>query len=273
MSNGYDAITWAIRARGISAGAYRLLIALARRVGKRGFDVWPSHEKMSEDAELSVSSVRRHLAELEAARLILIVPRQRASGARSSNAYRLQVMIAHSFATGATQWVRPDDGQDDDADDGDEHVNLDRGGAQIEQGALFTGEQASELESLGTNLTEPSLTDDEIVRRFRKRWDVYPDRTATSVSKLLAVVFDRMEGSRLLRGEKTAWRPSADWLVNATNFNKIMENVYAQDFRTGDDAAAPTRPGERNHVAAGQAARDILRAHLGEPGNAAVGAE
>lgn len=139
MSNSYDAITWAIRARGISAGAYRLLIALAARVGRRGFDVWPSHKTMADDAEMSVASARRHIDELIGAALIERIHRARPDGSQSANVYRLQVRAVYDFGKTPAQWVRPDDGQDDE-DDGEEGVlNLSRGGAQFEGGGAVHG--------------------------------------------------------------------------------------------------------------------------------------
>ncbi len=294
MSNSYDAITWAIRARGVSAGAYRLLIALAKRVGKRGFDVWPSHKKMAHDAEMSVASVRRHIDELTAATLIARIPSSRPDGSQSSNVYRLQVRSAHDFGAAASQWVRPDDGQDDDDDDDDDRVlNMSRGGAQFvqgdllarEQGGVLAGEHPYELESLGTESIELPLSDDEVVTMFRAGWDQYSSalagggkllsfsdtrrkhllarvkehatsRLPADMATLFSTVFERMSGSLLLRGEKTSWRPSADWLVNKTNFNKVMEGAYVQDYGTDGRGPGP----DRSILASGQEARDILHA-------------
>lgn len=303
MANSYDAITWAIRARGISAGAYRLLIALAKRVGRRGFDVWPSYAKMAEDAEMSVASARRNIEELIGARLIEKIATARQDGSQSSNIYRLQVHSAHDFERSPTQWIRPDDGQEDDDDEpGDGVLNLSRGGAQFELGGVLTGEQGGvltgehpyELESDRTNTIEESLSDDDVIRRFREAWDQLAEdvpgfgkirtfsdtrakhllarvaehgagRSPEAIDELFKSIFDSIRGSRLLRGLKIDWRvPGPDWIVNKTNFNKIMEGSYAQDF----NAASPRAdvPRDRDHVAAGQAARDVLRRIYGESG-------
>jgi hypothetical protein len=292
VSNQYDAITWAIRVRGVSAGAYRLLIELAKRVGKRGFDVWPSYSTMAEDAELSVSSARRCVDELIAARLLEKISNTRPNGATSSNVLRLQVRSIHSFEGRKTQHIRPDDGQEEDEHETEEGVlNLDRGGAQNEQGALFTAEHGMELESYELESTEQYMSDIEIADAFVERWntladeceklsritklgdkrkasllarisDYEPKKDRARVAALIDRVLETIRGSRFLRGESgKPFKATPDWALTPKYFPKLEETGYAQDALAG--GSEPAAFGGRSHIATGQAVVDVLNARGG----------
>jgi hypothetical protein len=152
MNRNMEAVVWAMNARGLSMGAWKLLVMLARRVGRRGFDVWPSHKTMANDAEISVSSARRFLDELVEARYIVVLPRERLDGGRSSNIYRLQVRASMDFPGGATLEIHPDDADEEDTPP----VQIEQRGAQIEQGPLFTVEHGNEHIPEGTYSNEDS---------------------------------------------------------------------------------------------------------------------
>lgn len=154
---------WALNARGLSITGWKVLVMLAKRVGKRGFDVWPKHKTLATDCEISVSSARRALKELEDAGFLQIVARFDEEGDRTSNIYRLQVRAKMMF---------PNDEIDLQPDDDDDEPSIpvrSRGGlfnlntppcspenrrsVQIEQTGLFTDEQAEE-DSEGRNSNE-----------------------------------------------------------------------------------------------------------------------
>jgi len=136
---------------------------LARRVGPRDFDVWPSYKKMADDAEMSISSARRFILELEAARFIVLIPQERKDGGRTSNIYRLQVRSTMSFPDGSTRETMPDSVDEDTGLDDDTPMsNLNTPPAAGEQGPLFTAEQGyNELNSEGTKKEDspPLLTE------------------------------------------------------------------------------------------------------------------
>lgn len=164
MTRNMEALVWAMNVRGLSAGAWKLLVMMARRVGKRGFDVWPAHRTMAADAEMSVSSVRRYLEELTAARLIEAIHQDREDGGRSSNIYRLQVRQTIEFADQKLS-IEPDDLDEYDFEDRAPDappppVQIEHPPVQIEQGPLFTAEQGIRTIQEGTYITPLSSNED-----------------------------------------------------------------------------------------------------------------
>lgn len=151
MNRNMEAVVWAMNAKGMSPGAYRVLVNLARRVGKRGFDVWPSHKKLGDDVEMSVSSVRRYLAEIEALGLVDVIAQYDDRGDRRSNIYRLQVRQKMQFPGQPDLQIEPDD---DDGDlplppaAGEQGVRRRRTDPLLadEQTPLFAGEQAEPIQ-------------------------------------------------------------------------------------------------------------------------------
>ena len=109
MNRNMEAIVWAMNATGLSPGGWRVLVTLSRRVGKRGFDVWPSHKRLAKEVEMSVSSVRRYLGECEAAGLFQVIPTFDERGDRTANVYRLQVRQKSFYPEGKTLELEPDD--------------------------------------------------------------------------------------------------------------------------------------------------------------------
>ncbi len=150
MNRTMEAIIWAMNVRGLQPGAWKMLVMLARRVGKRGFDVWPSHKQIAEDAEISVSSARRFLQELVDEGYLEIIPGERTDGGRSSNTYRLQVRMKMKAAGDGLE-IEPDDLDDED---GAPVHRVNTPPVQIEQGALLTGEQCNEHIPDRTNSSE-----------------------------------------------------------------------------------------------------------------------
>lgn len=164
MTRNMEAIVWAMNVRGLSAGAWKLLVMMSRRVGKRGFDVWPAHKTMAADAEMSVSSVRRYLDELIAAELIKVIHQDREDGGRSSNIYRLQVRQTMTFASESLS-IAPDDTDDYDfqmtaPDEATPPVQSEHPPVQIEQGPLFTAEQGIRTIQDRTYITPLSSNED-----------------------------------------------------------------------------------------------------------------
>lgn len=69
-------------------------------------------------------------------------------------------------------------------------------------------------------------------------------------------VFDQVDGSKLLTGQKTDWYPSIDWVLKRANFAKIMEGNYGR----GNDSTTRSATGAagRSAVAAGTEARRLV---------------
>lgn len=93
ISRGQIAMSWALEARGISTGARLMLIILAQMVNnmRADYDVWPSHKLLGELCEMSVSSVRRRLEELEDEGFITRSQRFREDGGVTTSIYVLNV--------------------------------------------------------------------------------------------------------------------------------------------------------------------------------------
>lgn len=150
MNRNMEAVVWALDARGLSLGAWKVLVKMARRVGKRGFDVWPAHRTLAEDSELSVSSVRRAIAELVEGGWINITARIDKAGDRTSNLYTLQVRMKISHPVDEVE-IGPDD-QDDDASipegrsvqsEHTPHVQSEQTVPSNRTDGLFTGERGT----------------------------------------------------------------------------------------------------------------------------------
>ncbi len=178
MNRSMEAITWAMHARGINPIAWKVLVrGLCARVNnERGdFDVWPSHLMIAEDCEISPSSVKRHLLELEQAGIIQKLPRWRENGGTTSNCYRLMVRTKHFMPTGTVDVDARKVGQ---ADLG-VGVNLTQGVGQADLGAQVTADLCKEPVKEGTYPTgtvippptdlfgKPLLTDDQIAQEQR----------------------------------------------------------------------------------------------------------
>jgi hypothetical protein len=145
-------------------------------------------------------------------------------------------------------------------------------------------------------IKEPSsLSSEDIAREFAARWNALhdevpkipgttqfserrrnlllrrvddhgesPTRKPANVEALFDKLFDAIRASRFLRGEKKDWAINGvDWILNATNFTKVMEGYYGRDYSADAHSADPHN---RSHVAAGQEAVRILRARRGSAG-------
>lgn len=161
MNRNMEAIVWAMNARGLAPGPWKVLVMLARRVGKQGFDVWPSHKTIASDCEMSTASVRRYLDELLDKGFIAKSHRYDDRGDQTSNIYQLQVRTRMVFPAGDGIEIEPED------DDGvpvqppaqSEHggvLNLSTPPAQSEHTPLLTGEQRTTPIGTYSNEDSPS---------------------------------------------------------------------------------------------------------------------
>jgi DNA-binding transcriptional MocR family regulator len=83
---------WIIRNEELTAGAVRVYACLADMAG-RDRPAWPSHRTLAQYCNMSVSSVRRHIAELIEARAIDVKQRYKPDGAgQISNLYTVLVI-------------------------------------------------------------------------------------------------------------------------------------------------------------------------------------
>ncbi len=70
-------------------------------------------------------------------------------------------------------------------------------------------------------------------------------------------VCDKIRGSPFLTGKTSKWRCSFDWIVNKTNFEKVIGGKY-------DDRAAPPKPSRQDDI---RAAAERIRTQLREAGH------
>lgn len=115
MNRQTAALLWACGARGLSPVAWKVLVKLSQRVGKKGFDVWPSHKLLASNVEISVSTIKRAIAELVEKQFLTVIATYDARGDRRSNVYRLSVVMDARYSDGHTDSLRPDD-EDEDGD-------------------------------------------------------------------------------------------------------------------------------------------------------------
>lgn len=93
MSRNTVAVAWALHARGISATAWKILMVLAHRVNNRrgDWDVWPKQQTLADDCDMPLSTLKRHLDELEEKGFIKREKRMKRSGGFSGCTYTLAV--------------------------------------------------------------------------------------------------------------------------------------------------------------------------------------
>lgn len=108
MSRNAVAVAWALHARGLSPAAWKVLMVLAHRVNNRrgDWDVWPKQQRLADDCELSLPTLKRRLDELEDKGFLRRTTRHRKSGGISGCTYSLAVVavfempdgkVSHSF--------------------------------------------------------------------------------------------------------------------------------------------------------------------------------
>jgi len=93
MSRNAVAVAWALHARGLTPTAWKILMVMAHKINNRrgDWDTWPSQKRLAHDAELTLSTLKRHLIELETKGFISRTQRYREDGALSSCTYTLRV--------------------------------------------------------------------------------------------------------------------------------------------------------------------------------------
>ncbi|WP_425105473.1 helix-turn-helix domain-containing protein [Ancylobacter sp.] len=101
-----EAMAWAKRQQTGSMGAKSVLRALADYADEDGC-CWPSRRQIADDTEMAPGSVSRHLAALEAARLIAREERLRDNGSRSTDMIRLMMKGQGNGATPSSNWRGP----------------------------------------------------------------------------------------------------------------------------------------------------------------------
>jgi DNA-binding MarR family transcriptional regulator len=305
MNRNMAAIMWAMEARGLTPTAWRVLAMLARRVNsyRSDWDVWPSQPELAERCEVSISTLRRHLDELEKKRFIERDQLFRDNGAKSSCRYRLLVSVTIAMPDGeATGW---------DGYEGGTVQSEWRAPVSPDGRAPVTGEGCREplkegtserknpsfngsVDLLGHAADDGWLTDDLLADLYIAKWNALIDRCprlkpiqafggekrkelrarvrehakpcrAENVNAFLDGMFDVIAGSKWLSGEGTeGWAPAAAWPVMRKNCTKIMEGFYVQDRRGG---ATGNAGGGSANLEAGLAARDALHARFGTAGN------
>ena len=84
----------------LPATAKLVLVALADSADELGA-CWPSHSALAAKCNVSDRTVRRALIELQAKQLVLVEPRFKTNGSRTSNRYRLAVDTPGDKLSGA----------------------------------------------------------------------------------------------------------------------------------------------------------------------------
>jgi len=94
MNRSMEAIVWAMKARGLTPTAWKLLLKLCDRVNNErdDFDVWPSQKLIANDCEISVATVKRHLQELVDEGYVKVIGQfDTRTNSKTVNRYRIQV--------------------------------------------------------------------------------------------------------------------------------------------------------------------------------------
>jgi len=190
LSRQSVAIAWAIQARGISTGAWKVLVILAHRVNSRrgDYDVWPKQKTLAHDCEMPLSTLKRHLDELEKADLLKRSMRHRDDGGISGCTYRLNVIAFFKVGKEEVDHTFADD--EADADDDTPIAQFEPGGsnqpratpppkdergAQPKNGLPRTGED-KEQEKRNLLSADRRMTDDELTAQWIRTWNAMVER-------------------------------------------------------------------------------------------------
>ncbi len=94
----WEATAAAKKQKAGSPTAKVVLLCLADACNSHSTVAYPSQQRLADECEMSIRSVRNHLKELERKKLIRVKPRRDDGGHRSSNAYELLFLPAESAA-------------------------------------------------------------------------------------------------------------------------------------------------------------------------------
>jgi hypothetical protein len=136
ISRHIAATSWALHARGLTPTAWKVLMVMAHMVNnKRGdFDVWPKQATLADACDMPISTLKRHINELEEKGFLLRRPRMKKSGGVAGCTYTLNVRATFEMPSSSVTYAFAEDDQDDG--EGDEPL------AQYERARSTTGERA-----------------------------------------------------------------------------------------------------------------------------------
>lgn len=143
------ATSWALHARGITPTAWKVLMVMAHMVnGRRGdFDVWPKQATLAEACDMPISTLKRHIQELEDKQFLVRRKRLKKSGGYSSCTYTLNVNTTIQTPNMTVTYdANTDIGYDDEDDDTLAQSELPRSPVG-ERARSLTGELANEYKN------------------------------------------------------------------------------------------------------------------------------
>jgi DNA-binding transcriptional ArsR family regulator len=106
ISRSQVAVNWALEVRGITPTAWKILMILAHMVNNtRGdWDAWPHQKTFAEMCDMSVSTLRRHLDELEEGKFIIRQKWKREDGGVGGCVYTLNVNATFTMPNGVVEY-------------------------------------------------------------------------------------------------------------------------------------------------------------------------
>lgn len=152
------ATSWALHARGITPTAWKVLMVMAHMVnGRRGdFDVWPKQAKLAEACDMPISTLKRHIQELEDKSFIVRRKRLKKSGGYAGCTYTLNVDTMIRTPNSTVHYTAETEIDYDDEDD-DTLAQSELARSPVDELARsLTGERAIELKNLEPRNIEDS---------------------------------------------------------------------------------------------------------------------
>ena len=155
ISRTVAATSWALHARGLSPSAWKILMILAHRVHPtRGdYDVWPHQQRLADDCDMPLSTLKRNLNELEDKQFILRSKRYRKSGGVAGCTYTLNVKASFALPN------QPVESYDFEAEDEDDTLAQNELARSPKNGLAIEYSNSEDI-SPSANAEGPLTTDD-----------------------------------------------------------------------------------------------------------------
>lgn len=237
----FQAMTWAVKQKAQSAGAKLVLLMLADHSNGHTGQCNPSHKRLAEECEMSLSALKVHIKNLERLGLLEIIHKSQ-DGVSLPNQYRLNLEgVGQNLAGGGSE---SDRGVGQNLATNQE----DKPGSEPYTASPSVGKPDASRndlilsaynEELGDVLQKATKLSDKRKKAINARWSEYINTMGVngkirftdepSGVEWFRRVFRKVKLNPHWIGDSNAqWRADFDWLMNPNNFLKVVEYAPAR---------------------------------------------
>ena len=231
----FRVLAWAQSVRTGSASTKAVLMAIAAIVNDDG-EGFPSQQRIADDSELSIRSVKRAMDELETAGVLTRERRYREGGYRTSDAIKID--------TSKTAFLGAKKSRDTMSGDTVSNLRCHSGLAEPVNEPV-SRERTGAREDLELAFSEFVQVAEDC--GLPKPQALTPERSKKLSSRLAEaggldgwrVAIGKIRGSPFLNGQKTDFKATFDFVLQKSSFRKLMEGNYDA---TGAKAGGQSTP-------------------------------